>query len=285
MGRPDDAEQRPVEELSALLTELCGAPVDASLLTHALTHRSYSYENGGLPHNERLEFLGDAVLGLVVTEHIYRSHPDLTEGQLAKMRAAVVNMRALADVARTIDLGGHVFLGRGEEATGGRQKSSILADTLEALFGAVHLSPQAGPDAAAQLVHALLDPVMERSARLGAGLDWKTSLQEAAAARGMGAPAYRTQDSGPDHDKTFVARAVIDEAEWGSGTGRTKKDAEQRAAAAAHAALMTEAADVGGAAVGGADGGVATAGPAPADAAGQDPAPEGDGAGDQPAPA
>lgn len=231
-------EQRPVEELSALLTEMCGGPVDASLLSHALTHRSYSYENGGLPHNERLEFLGDAVLGLVVTDHLYRAHPDLTEGQLAKLRAAVVNMRALADVARTIGLGDHVYLGRGEETTGGREKNSILGDTMEAVIGAVHLSLPDGREAAERLVHALLDPVMERSATLGAGLDWKTSLQEAAAAHGLDAPYYRTRDEGPDHDKTFTARALVGEVAWGLGVGRTKKDAEQQAAATAYTAIV-----------------------------------------------
>lgn len=232
--------QRPVEDLATLVSELAGEPVDVSLLTHALTHRSYSYEHGGLPHNERLEFLGDAVLGVVVTDHLFRSHPDLDEGRLAKLRAAVVNMRALADVARTIGLGEHVYLGRGEEATGGREKNSILGDTMEAVIGAVHLSGETGPAAAARFVHALLDPVMERSALLGAGLDWKTSLQEVAAAAGLEAPAYRTEDSGPDHDKTFTASAVVGETVWGSGTGRTKKDAEQQAAAAAHAAILAD---------------------------------------------
>ncbi|HEY3013551.1 MAG TPA: ribonuclease III domain-containing protein, partial [Nocardioides sp.] len=118
-----------------------GKPVlGAELLERALTHRSFAYENGGLPTNERLEFLGDSVLGVVVTETLYRSHPDLSEGRLAKLRAAVVNARALAEVARTIGLGQHIKLGRGEESTGGRNKASILSDTVEAVIGAVHLS-------------------------------------------------------------------------------------------------------------------------------------------------
>ncbi len=237
--RNSSQQQRPVEELSRYLTEVTGEPVDEPLLTRALTHRSYSYEHGGLPHNERLEFLGDSVLGLVVTDHLHTTHTDVTEGDLAKLRAAVVNMRALADVARTIDLGSYIHLGRGEISTGGRDKNSILADTVEAVIGAVYLSTPKprGLDAAAKLVHALLDGVMTSSAKLGAGLDWKTSLQEVAAGQGRGAPSYRTSDEGPDHDKTFTAEAVIDDEVVGTGVGRTKKDAEQEAAARAYAAL------------------------------------------------
>src|SRR5439155_21669462 len=146
----------------------------------ALTHRSFAYEHGGLPTNERLEFLGDAVLGLVVTDALFREYPDLPEGHLAKLRAAVVNMRALADVARGLHLGDYVRLGRGEEGTGGRDKASILADTLEAVIGAAYIDR--GLAAADVLVHRLLDPVIARSARLGDRLDWKTSLQELTAA-------------------------------------------------------------------------------------------------------
>lgn len=235
-------QQRPVEELSRYLTEVTGEPVDELLLTRALTHRSFSYENGSLPHNERLEFLGDSVLGLVVTDHLHETHPDVSEGELAKLRAAVVNMRALARVARTIDLGSFVHLGRGEISTGGRDKNSILADTVEAVIGAVYLSAPkpVGLAAAARLVHALLGTVMVSSARLGAGLDWKTSLQEVAAGQGRGAPHYRTSDEGPDHDKTFTAEAVIDDEVVGAGVGRTKKDAEQQAAERAYTALAAD---------------------------------------------
>src|SRR6059058_4752757 len=123
----------------ALLVDLLGSPVDRDLVERAVTHRSFAYENGGLPTNERLEFLGDSVLGLVVTEELFRRHPDLPEGQLAKLRAAVVNSRALAEVARTLDVGRFLRLGRGEEASGGRDKSSILADAVEALIGAVYV--------------------------------------------------------------------------------------------------------------------------------------------------
>ncbi|HEV7196280.1 MAG TPA: ribonuclease III [Pedococcus sp.] len=214
--------------------------MDESLLLRALTHRSYAYENGGLPNNERLEFLGDSVLGLVVTDTLYTAHPDLPEGQLAKLRAAVVNMRALADVARTLGLGDHLLLGRGEESTGGRGKASILADTMEAVIGTVYLS--AGMPAAAALVHHLLDPLMAHSATMGAGLDWKTSLQELAAASGAGVPEYRVDEEGPDHEKTFHARAVVGQEVLGTGTGRSKKEAEQRAAELAWRELTARAA-------------------------------------------
>ncbi|MDP3969600.1 MAG: ribonuclease III, partial [Nocardioides sp.] len=218
-----------------------GEPVlGAELLEHALTHRSYAYENGGLPTNERLEFLGDSVLGVVVTEALYRTHPDLSEGRLAKLRAAVVNARALAQVARTIGLGEHIKLGRGEESTGGRDKSSILSDTVEAVIGAVYLS--GGFPAATELVHRLFDPLMEAAAALGAGLDWKTSLQELAAEHGLGVPEYVIEDDGPDHEKTFTARVRVGDSLYGLGTGRSKKEAEQQAAETAYAALSEEAA-------------------------------------------
>lgn len=138
----------------AHFSEVLGIPIDAGLLDLALTHRSYAYEHGGLPHNERLEFLGDSVLGVIVTETLYRTFPDLPEGQLAKLRAAVVNARALADVARDLDLGRYLLLGRGEETTGGRDKSSILADAMEAVIGATYLS--SGDGAAQSLVLSLI---------------------------------------------------------------------------------------------------------------------------------
>lgn len=215
------------------LSERLGRPV--ALLELALTHRSYAYENGGLPTNERLEFLGDSVLGLVVTETLYRTFPDTAEGRLAKMRAAVVNARALADVARDLDVGSCLRLGRGEETTGGRDKSSILADTLEAIIGAVYL--ECGLEVAEELVHRLFDPLIHRAADLGAGLDWKTSLQELAAAQGLGAPDYDVEESGPDHDKRFVARVLLAGEVRGDGDGTSKKEAEQRAAEAAYRAI------------------------------------------------
>jgi len=235
----DSASRRPVGSLASHLCEVVGQTIDEPLLQRALTHRSYAYENGGVPNNERLEFLGDSVLGLVVTDSLYTAHPDLPEGQLAKLRAAVVNMRALADVARTLGLGGYVLLGRGEESTNGRDKTSILADTMEAVLGAVYLS--AGLPAATTFVHHLLDPLMASTASLGAGLDWKTSLQELAAAGSLGVPEYRVTQEGPDHQKIFHAESVVGSEVLGSGSGRSKKEAEQLAAEVAWTELTRRA--------------------------------------------
>jgi ribonuclease-3 len=223
---------------AAWLHDALGIVLPGGLLALALTHRSYAYENGGLPTNERLEFLGDSVLGLVVTDELYRSQPDLPEGQLAKLRASVVNMTSLARVARGLGDGGigpHLLLGRGEETTGGREKDSILADAMEALIGAVHLG--CGLDAASDLVHRLFDPLLVEAATRGAGLDWKTSLQELGAARGLGAPSYVVEDDGPDHAKTFTAAVLLSGTEYGRGAGKTKKAAEQEAAETAWRAL------------------------------------------------
>jgi ribonuclease III len=230
--------QSPVDALLRVLD----AGLSPALLERALTHRSFAYENGGLPTNERLEFLGDAVLGLVVTDALFREYPDLPEGHLAKLRAAVVNMRALADVARGLHLGDYIRLGRGEEGTGGRDKASILADTLEAVIGAVYI--ERGLDAADVLVHRLFDPVIVRSARLGAGLDWKTSLQELTAASVLGVPEYHVDESGPDHQKSFRALVRVGGRVYGSGTGHSKKEAEQHAAEAAWSAISNGEAGV-----------------------------------------
>jgi len=222
---------------AGLAAEL-GIELDPELLRRALTHRSYAYENGDLPHNERLEFLGDSVLGVVITETLYRRHPDLAEGKLAKLRASVVNMRALADVARGIGpdgIGKYLMLGRGEDATGGRDKASILADTLEAILGAIHL--EHGIEVAAEVIHRLFDPLLDAAPSHGAGLDWKTSLQELTAERGLGVPDYRITSEGPDHAKSFTATAVIGGVAYELRTGRNKKEAEQSAAEAAWHAL------------------------------------------------
>jgi ribonuclease III len=231
----DSAADRHGAQSTEALVAALEVPIGQELLDRALMHRSFAYENGGLPTNERLEFLGDSVLGLIVTDTLFRAYPDLPEGHLAKLRAAVVNMRALAGVARGLDLGAFVQLGKGEEGTGGRDKSSILADTLEAVIGAVYLDQ--GLAAADALVHRLFDPVIARSARLGAGLDWKTSLQELTAAEMLGAPEYHVEESGPDHQKSFRAFVRIGTDAYGEGEGRSKKEAEQQAAEAAWTAI------------------------------------------------
>jgi ribonuclease-3 len=239
---PASTDQGPsLDELRAGL----GVPdLELGLLERALTHRSYAYENGGLPTNERLEFLGDSVLGVVVTETLFRRHPDLSEGRLAKLRAAVVNARALADVARTLDLGSYVRLGRGEETTGGRDKPSILSDTVEAVIGAVYID--GGFEVATEVVHRLFDPVIAAASKMGAGLDWKTSLQELAADAALGVPEYLIEESGPDHQKTFTARVRVGREIYGSGSGRSKKEAEQQAAETAYQAIRAAAGKVDG---------------------------------------
>lgn len=221
-GRLDDQGQ---------LIEALGVELDPELLTLALTHRSYAYENGGLPPNERLEFLGDAVLSLAITDRLYREYPELPEGQLAKLRASVVNMHALAGVARDLGeggLGAHLLLGRGEELTGGRDKASILADGLEAMLGAVYL--QHGVEIARKLINRLFEPLLIAAPQRGAGLDWKTSLQELTAASGLGVPEYKVDEQGPDHRKEFSASVAVGGQVHGTGGGRTKKEAEQKAA-------------------------------------------------------
>ena len=231
----------PPGDRGPLLTAL-GVKIGDDLLTLALTHRSYAYENGGLPTNERLEFLGDSVLSIVVTERLYLEHPDLPEGQLAKLRASVVNMIALAGVAENIGpdgLGAFLSLGRGEELTGGRTKASILADATEALIGAVYL--EHGLETARGVVHKLFDELLVGAPLLGAGLDWKTSLQELTAASDLGVPEYRITEDGPDHLKTFTATAVVAGRDLGTGEGRTKKEAEQKAARLAWQTLTAEA--------------------------------------------
>jgi ribonuclease-3 len=216
-----------------ILLAALGVDLPEELLSLALTHRSYAYEHGGLPTNERLEFLGDAVLGLIVTDELYHRHPDRSEGDLAKLRASVVNTLALAEVGRRLcegGLGSHLLLGRGEANTGGADKSSILADGMESLLGAIYLHH--GIEVSREAILRLFGPLLDAAPTLGAGLDWKTSLQELTAARGLGAPSYLVTSTGPDHDKEFTAVVVVLETEYGSGVGRSKKEAEQKAAAA-----------------------------------------------------
>ncbi|MGM1030658.1 MAG: ribonuclease III [Actinomycetota bacterium] len=217
------------------LLEQLGVEIDPELLSLALTHRSWAYEHGGAPHNERLEFLGDAILGQAITIELYRRFPAATEGELAKRRAGVVSSVALAEVARSIGLGQHIRLGKGEAASGGADKASILADTMEAIFGAAFLS--AGRSASADLVLRLVGPLLDDPGRTGAALDPKTALQEVAAAQGHGAPVYDVVATGPDHARTFSATVLIDDEAVAVGSGTSKKVAEMAAALAAHGRL------------------------------------------------
>ncbi len=216
-----------------------GVSLNDAVLEHALTHRSFAYENGGIPHNERLEFLGDSVLGLSVTQKLYRENPDLPEGALAKMRASVVSTAALAGIARTIGLGRYLRLGRGEELTGGRDKASILADTMEALIGAVYLDQ--GLETASALVLRLVEPLLEDPARFGAAMDPKTSLQEEAARHHAPAPVYEITASGPDHNRVFVATVTVGSLITAVGEGTSKKHAEMAAALTAWTELSARA--------------------------------------------
>lgn len=204
---------------------------DVSLLELALRHRSWCAEHGGVPSNERLEFLGDSVLGLVVTDHLYRDAPAVDEGVLARRRSELVSAVALGGVARQVGLGDALSLGRGEERTGGRDKTSILADAIEAVIGAVYLD--AGMGAATSVVLHLLWDRIEHATSGGPGSDHKSRLQERAAQRFGQLPRYHLTEDGPEHEKRFRAEVLLDGRVLGTGEGRTKKEAEQAAAAQA----------------------------------------------------
>jgi ribonuclease III len=226
-------------EGAAVLAERLGHSfADLSLLQHALAHRSWCGEQeGGAPSNERLEFLGDAVLGLVVAGYTFERFPDFAEGKLAKVRSAVVNARVLAQVAGRLEVGEVLLLGRGEEGSGGRSKASILADAFEAILGAVYLD--AGWDAARALVLRELGEAIERAGEEPDDFDHKSRLQEKAVRDGDGTPRYVVVGSGPDHDRVYLAEVFLGGTMWGTGRGRSKKDAEQEAARAAWEGLTS----------------------------------------------
>ncbi|MGO2632860.1 MAG: ribonuclease III [Galactobacter sp.] len=220
------------------LTERLGVHIDPETLRLALTHRSYAFEHGGIPNNERLEFLGDSVLGFSVTGHLYRHYPDQPEGQLARRRAAVVSTKALARLARDLGVGQYILLGQGEILTNGRDKSSILADTMEALIGATYLS--SGIDEARDLVLRLTVPLLKEVDESGAGTDWKTCIQEAAAEHDLGAVRYEVEGHGPDHARVFTAVLHIGGSAYVKAEGPSKKEAEQRSAAASWPVLKAD---------------------------------------------
>ncbi|MDO5066852.1 MAG: ribonuclease III [Propionibacteriaceae bacterium] len=213
--------------------------MDTQLLELSFTHRSFAFENGRIPSNEKLEFLGDAVLQIVVTEHIFTSFPDLAEGQLAKLRASVVSAHALAEVARELGLGSLLRLGQGEILTGGADKTSILADTMEAVIGAVHLS--AGAEVSARFVHRIMDERIASREHEGHYTDFKTALQEYCAKEGFEPPRYDVTGVGPDHQRVFTAVVLIDGKPAGEGEAGSKKRAEQIAAQQAWRELGTHA--------------------------------------------
>lgn len=220
-----------------------GTDIAPDLLDLALVHRSWAHENGGVPTNERLEFLGDAVLQIIVTDYLYAHHPDVPEGQLAKMRAATVSEPALAAVARDVGIGEFIKLGKGEALSGGAQKDSILSDTLEALIGATYLT--SGMTSTRDVVLRLVGRFLAAAPSRGAGLDWKTSLQELAAVHKLGAPSYEVTSVGPDHARVFTAIAVVAQVKRGEGIGTSKKLAEHESAQAAYASLLEEYGDGG----------------------------------------
>ena len=215
-------------DLYSRLTEVLGISVEDELLQLALTHRSFSYENGGVPTNERLEFLGDSVLGLLITEALFERYPEFDESKLSPLRSSVVSTRALASIARDLELGQYLRIGKGEESTGGRDKNSLLADSLEALVGAIYI--QHGYISTAEAVLRWCESALEAATADGATLDAKTALQELAAANGLTAPEYNVAESGPDHDKSFTAEAILSGESFGIGSGKSKREAEQVAA-------------------------------------------------------
>jgi len=231
------------ERLAELEARLEVEFTNRELLLRSLAHRSWCAENGEPESNERLEFLGDSVLGLVVTHYVFEHFPSLPEGQLSEVRAGVVNAQVLAEIALELDLGAHLLLGKGEDAAGGRSKQSILADAFEAVVAAVYLD-RGFAIARDVVLRCLQDRIAEAAAGPG-GRDYKTRLQEITAARALGRPRYVVRDEGPDHAKHFFAAVYVTDRLYGEGEGRSKKQAEQAAAWVAWARLQEEAGEQG----------------------------------------
>lgn len=217
-----------------VLIERLGVSISQDLLTQALTHRSHSYENGKQPNNERLEFLGDSVLGFVVTAELYKRFGELQEGELSSLKNSVVSAKALAEVAAGIDIGSFLLLGKGEEKTGGRDKGNLLADAFEAILGAIYV--EHGLTRASKLVERFIFPLLDNHIDLLLNSEPKTKLQEIAQERGLAAPAYETTHTGPDHDRIFSATVTVGEV-VSAGEARSRKGAESEAAIAAIKAL------------------------------------------------
>jgi ribonuclease-3 len=230
---PPTVEER-IEQLEATL----GVHFeDAPTALAALTHKSYCNEHRGHPsHNERLEFLGDAVIDLAISHRLMERFPTADEGALSKLRALLVNEDSLAKVARSLNLGELLLLGKGEERTGGREKSSVLADALEAVLGAIFLS--GGMPLTMTLVDRWFGGLLDTVAEGGSGTDYKTRLQEQVQGRLRASPRYRVvAEEGPDHSKAFEVEVMLGQAVFGRARGRSKKEAEQAAAQQALATL------------------------------------------------
>jgi ribonuclease III len=231
------------ERLAELEARLGVEFTNREVLLRSLAHRSWCAENGEPESNERLEFLGDSVLGLVVTHYVFEHFPSLPEGQLSEVRAGVVNAQVLAEIAFELDLGAHLLLGKGEDAAGGRSKQSILADAFEAVVAAVYLD-RGFAIARDVVLGCLQDRIAEAAAGPG-GRDYKTRLQEITAARTLGRPRYVVRDEGPDHAKHFFAAVYVTDRLYGEGEGRSKKQAEQAAAWVAWTRLQEETGEQG----------------------------------------
>lgn len=227
---PDARPSKPNSEDDRSRLTALGVPEQPTgIYELALTHRSFAFEQpDATSHNERLEFLGDAVVGIVVTDLIYARHPDLTEGEMARLRASVVNTVALAEIAREVGVGDYLRLGKGEEASGGRDKASLLADTFEAVIGAVYLDR--GLDVVRENLSPIFTSLLDRSIATAERYDAKTALQEIAVRGTSELPTYRISASGPDHDRRYTAHVYVGDELWGTGSGRSKKEAEQNAA-------------------------------------------------------
>ncbi|MDO5699918.1 MAG: ribonuclease III [Bowdeniella nasicola] len=211
----------------AELRESLGLEIDPELLVLALTHRSFAHEAGGLPTNERLEFLGDSVLGIIVTDHLFHEFSTHNEYQLSTIRAGVVSQDSLSRVARSLNLGRYLLLGKGELKTGGRDRPSILCDAMEAVIGAAYLS--AGYEATRRFILRLIIPQIERVTSRCQGVDWRTELAGIFHERGMGEPQFVLSDTGPDHDKTYTATLALADGDV-TGSGKSKRAALAQAA-------------------------------------------------------
>lgn len=218
--------------------DVWGCDISRSLLRRALTHRSFAFEHDE-EHNERLEFLGDSILGMIVAEKLYKDYPNASEGDMSRMKTYAVSERGLSDIARELDLGKFIRLGKGEDKSGGRSKDSILSDTLEALIAATYL--QHGMETTRTLVTRLVERKLEEASVLGPNLDWQTSFEEVAHRHGMeGTLQFEITGEGPDHARVFTAVAHMAGRTWGSGTGSSQKNARRKASEASYWMLVEE---------------------------------------------